>query len=311
MDPNVGVVAVPDQRLEKLAKIVGASKIIPTTIEFVDIAGLVKGASHGEGLGNQFLSHIREADAILEVVRIFENDKIVHVDGKVDPVKDIEVLETELILADLETLEKRAQKLEKEVKGQNQEAVAQLAVVKKIKSGLEKGSLARAISLSQDELALVSDLSLLTFKPIFYLFNSTEKQEEIAPELKKKHQVIADLKLEEEIMDLSPNERKELKVASNLDRVIVEAYQLLDLITFFTFNEQEARAWTVKRGATAPAAGGVIHTDFQKNFIRAEIINWLTLEKAGSYQTAHEKGLIKTEGKDYLVQDGDIIKIKV
>ena len=311
IDPNVGIVQVPDDRLDKINQVSNSEKVIPTAIEFVDIAGLVKGAAEGEGLGNQFLSHIREVDAILEVVRIFENNDITHVSGQINPEEDISIIEIELILADLETVNKRKEKLEKDVKSQDKEAQAELVVVDRLDAVLQKNQLASQAELTSEEFELIKDLQLLTFKPILYLFNSSENSLAIPDKFKDKNYVIADVKLEEDSMDLTSADKKELGVVSSLDQLIAEAYELLGLITFFTTGPKETRAWTIKKGATAPEAGAVIHTDFQEQFIKAMIINWQDLVKTGSEAKAYDLGLVRTEGKDYIVQDGDSIEFKV
>lgn len=302
IDPNVGVVQVPDERLQKLAEFSRSKKVVPAAVEFVDIAGLVKGAAEGEGLGNKFLSHIREVDAICEVVRAFKNDNIIHVHNKIDPENDIGVIEAELILADLETATKRLGTLEKEVRSLDKEAIKKQEIVKNIKAGLEAGKPARGI-VSPDEFILVKDLQLLTFKPILYVYNTSGNTD--VPGL------ALDIKTEEDLMDITEEEKKELEVESNIDKLIVEAYKLLGLMTFFTTGEDESRAWTVKIGSTAPEAGAAIHTDFKEKFIRAEVINWQELLSAGSYAVAREKGLIRTEGKGYIVKDGDTIEFKI
>lgn len=304
IDPNVGVVQVPDERLWKLAEFSRSKKVVPAAVEFVDIAGLVKGAAEGEGLGNKFLSHIREVDAICEVVRAFKNDNIIHVHNKIDPEDDIGVIEAELILADLETATKRLGTLEKEVRSLDKEAIKKQEIVKKIKAGLEAGRPARE-SVSPDEFILVKDLQLLTFKPILYVYNISGDKPTPGVGLK------LDIKTEEDLMDMSEEEKKELGVESDIDKLIIEAYKLLGLMTFFTTGEDETRAWTIRVGSAAPEAGAAIHTDFKEKFIRAEVINWQNLLNAGSYAAAREKGLIRTEGKNYIVKDGDVIEFKI
>ncbi len=304
IDPNVGVVQVPDERVSRLAVFSKSKKIIHAAIEFVDIAGLVKGAAEGEGLGNQFLSHIREVDAICEVVRVFENEKITHVHNKIDPENDIGVVETELILADLETVNKRMQKLEKEVRARDKEAIKNMEAAEKVKETLESGKPANLLDTKY--LTQIKDLHLLTAKPILYVFNSSFGNE-LTPGVGLK----IDIKTEEDLMEMSEDEKKELGVRSNLDELIARAYSLLGLMTFFTTGEDETRAWTIKVGSSAPEAGAAIHTDFQKKFIRADIIRWKDLLDAGSYAGAREKGLIRTEGKDHIVQDGDVIEFKI
>ncbi len=309
IDPNVGVVEVPDNRLQELAKISKPKKIIPTIIEFVDIAGLVKGAHKGEGLGNKFLSHIRECDAICEVVRQFEDNNIIHVDGKINPESDKETISMELIFADLSTVEKRLTKTEKEAKSGDKEAIKLKNLLKKLKQTLEDGKPLRELDFNDDENKAVKGFSLLTIKPIIYILNTGD-----AGEKKKKWDgeiLELNVKLEEEVAGLKEEEQKEYIKEfglgkSGLDKLISASYKLLGLITFLTTGPDETRAWTVKQGAKAPQAAGVIHTDFEKGFIRAEVINWQKLVEAGSEQAAREKGLIRTEGKDYIMQDGDV-----
>ena len=280
-------------------------------MEFVDIAGLVKGASEGEGLGNKFLANIREVDAIAEVVRVFDNDKIIHVHNKIDPSGDVGVVETELILADLETVGKRFGTLEKEAKFGNKEIVKKLEIVKKIKTVLEQGNLASACDLKDEEKVLVNDLHLLTLKPILYIYNISDKNAELPEELKKKNHVLLDIKTEEDLMEMSEQDKKELGVESNIDQLIVESYKLLGLMNYFTTGEDETRAWTIKQNSTAPQAGAAIHSDFEDKFIRAEVINWQDLLESGSYAKAREKGLVRTEGKEYIVKDGDVIEFRI
>ena len=304
IDPNVGVVEVPDERVSKLAEFSHSKKTVPAAVEFVDIAGLVKGAAEGEGLGNKFLSHIREVDAIAEVVRIFDNDRIIHVHKKIDPLNDVEVIETELILADLVTASKRIGTLEKEARGNDAEAIKKLDAVKKTKKGLEEGKMAKDCGLDKKETESIKDLHLLTFKPILYVYNVSDKNVEISEELKKKNYVVLDIKTEEDIMEMSCEDKKELGLESGIDKLIVESYGLLGLINFFTTGEDETRAWTIKNGST-------IHSDFQEKFIRAEVINWQNLLDTGSWAAAREKGLLRTEGKEYIVKDGDVIEFKI
>ena len=311
IDPSVGVVEVPDERLKKLAEFSKSKKVVPAVIEFVDIAGLVKGASEGEGLGNKFLSNIREVDAIAEVVRIFDNDKIIHVHSKIDPSGDVGVIETELMLADLETINKRIAGLERELKGNDKEIVKKLEVVKKIKSVLEQGKLARACELKDEEKLLIKDSHLLTIKPILYIYNISDKNMELPEELKKKNHVVLDIKMEEDLMEMSEQDKKELGVQSNMDKLIVESYELLGLMNYFTTGEDETRAWTIRQNSTAPEAGMAIHTDFKEKFIRAEVVNWQDLLTAGSYAKAREKGLVRTEGKEYVLKDGDVIEFRI
>jgi len=314
IEPNVGIVKVPDERLEKIAKISQPAKIIPTVIEFVDIAGLVKGAAEGEGLGNKFLANIREVDAILQVVRVFQNDQITHVNKKIDPVGDIETINTELILADLETVQKVEDRLVKEVRGQNKEAAAKLAVVQKIKKALEDGKLAKTADLDNKDEAtqvVVRELSLLTMKPILYVYNVADGGQELPGDLSKNSHLKLDIKTEEDLTEMTSKEITELDAKSSLDQLITESYKLLKLITFFTTGPDETRAWTIKKGWTAPQAGSAIHTDFEEKFVRAEIIHYEDLIKAGSESAARDQGLINLCGKDYIVQDGDIIEFKI
>ena len=309
IDPNVGVVKVPDFRLEKLAAISKPKKIIPTFIEFVDIAGLVKGASEGQGLGNKFLSHIRECDAILEVVREFKDDNIVHVNGKIDPAGDKETVNLELVLADLNTAEKRLEKVTREAKSGNKEMMALKNLLEKVKKQLAAGRAVRELTLTGEEMKEVKNLGLLTIKPIIYVLNVKEENPPSPP--LSRGEIRINAKLEAEIAGLPENEQaeyiKELGLSeSGLDKLIKAAYQTLGLITFLTTGADETRAWTIKRGVKAPEAAGVIHTDFQKGFVRVEVINWQKFIEAGSEARARELGLIRTEGKDYVMRDGDV-----
>ncbi|MCK5510402.1 redox-regulated ATPase YchF [Candidatus Parcubacteria bacterium] len=307
IDPNVGVVKVPDERLEKLAKISKSKKIIPTAIEFIDIAGLVKGAHAGEGLGNKFLANIRECDAICEVVRNFKDENITHVNGKINPDDDKETINTELVMADIDTIEKRILKTTKEARGGDKEAIKFLSLLEKIKDLLDKGTGARELDLDDDEKVLIKTLNLLSIKPIIYVLNGEEENLKI-----NDGEIIKlNIKLEEEIAALDEEEQKEYirelcLEQSGLDKLIKASYKLLELITFLTTGPEETKAWTVASGAKAPQAAGVIHTDFEKGFIRAEIVNWKKLLEAGSEASARDKGLIRTEGKDYIMQDGDV-----
>jgi GTP-binding protein YchF len=319
IDPNVGIVAVPDERLAKLAEISQPKKIIPTAIEFVDIAGLVKGAHKGEGLGNQFLSHIRECDAICEVVREFENKDIIHVEGKIDPEGDRETINLELIMADLATVEKRLDKVSREARSGDKEATKLKNVLEKINEALSAGKAAREVELDEEEKKTIKSLSLLTAKPILYVLNSDANTPLIRGDggVDWDSDIIKiNAKLEEEIANLPEGEQaeyiKELGLDdSGLNKLIKASYNLLGLITFLTTGADETRAWTVKRGSKAPEAAGVIHTDFEKGFIRAEVINWEKFIEAGSEANAREKGWIRTEGKDYIIQDGDVCNFLV
>jgi len=309
INPNVGVVKVPDERLEKIAAISKPKKIIPTIIEFVDIAGLVKGASQGEGLGNQFLSHIRECDAICEVIRSFTDKNVIHVSGKIDPADDKETVSTELILADLATMEKRLAKVSKEAKSGDKELIKLTDLLKKLKETLAAGKPARQLILNEEEKELVKSLSLLTVKPIIYVLNGDNGENELKVE--DGEVINLNVKTEEEISNLPEEEQKEFikelgLAESGLVKLIKASYRLLGLITFFTIESNETQAWTVKRGTKAPEAAGVIHTDFSKGFVRAEVINWQKFVEIGGEQKAREKGWLRTEGKDYIVRDGDI-----
>jgi GTP-binding protein YchF len=310
IDPNVGVVKVPDERLDKIAAISKPKQIIPTTIEFVDIAGLVEGAHKGEGLGNQFLANIRECDAICEVVRNFEDSNIVHVNGKIDPESDQETINMELIFADLQTIDKRLSKVAREARGGDKELVKLKNLLDKIKEILEAGKAARELELDEDERKLIKSLNLLTTKPIFYIMN--EKEDGDNKDLGWDGEVLKlNIKQEEEVAGLPEEEQAEyieelgLK-QSGLDKLIKTAYKLLKLITYITTGSDETKAWTTKIDSKAPQAAGVIHTDFEKGFIRAEVINWEKFIEAGGEVAAKEKGLVRTEGKDYIMQDGDV-----
>lgn len=321
IDPSVGVVGVPDERLDKLAKLSSSEKKIPAAIEFTDIAGLVSGASRGEGLGNQFLSHIREVDAIAEVVRIFEDKDITHVHGELNPLHDIEVINLELILADFQTVTKRRANVERDVKRGDKSAIAEDALLARLEEALDAGALASSLSYTEDEQAFLRDLHLLTMKKILYVVNK-KSDEEIPSTLtsflkeQKASFVVLDSKTEHELSALSEDERgvmrKELGVEeSGLDALIKASYAMLGLITFFTTGPEETRGWTIKEGSSAPTAGAAIHSDFRDKFIRAEVVAYDDLMKAGSYATAREHGLVRTEGKEYVVKDGDVIEFKI
>lgn len=327
IDPNVGVVEVPDERLVLLNQMFQPKRLIPTSYEFVDIAGLVKGASRGEGLGNKFLSHIREVDAIAHVVRCFEDENITHVSGKVDPVSDIETINLELVLADLETLEKRLEKSKKNLKSGEKKHKLEYELLEKIKTVLENGQPVRSISLDEEEEKLVRDLHFLTKKPVLYVANVSENEVsdyEENPYVKQVQEyatgegaevIVISAKVESEIAELDGEDRKlfleELGLEeSGLNRLIRAAYKLLGLITYFTAGEPEVRAWTVKKDTKAPQAAGVIHTDFERGFIRAEVVSFGDLIETGSMLQVKEKGLLRLEGKDYIVQDGDIMHFR-
>jgi hypothetical protein len=308
IEPNVGVINVPDERIEKLAVLEKSEKLVPTSIRFVDIAGLVKGAAEGAGLGNKFLSHIREVDAIVQVVRFFENKDIIHVDGSVNPARDKDVINLELILADLATVNKRLEGLGREIKSGNKEAITLKGGLDKLKTALDTGSLARAVSLTEEEARLVSQLQLLTMKPMLYVANTNDP----ATALKLGAEFLPiDVKIEQELSELSLDEQKEYMkelglAESGLDKLAKAAYKLLNLITFFTAGPTETKAWTIVAGTKAPQAAGVIHTDFEKGFIKAEVIGWDKLLQAGSYAAARDKGWLRLEGKEYLMNDGDV-----
>ena len=323
IEPNVGVVAVPDERLEDLANIYKPQKITPAVIEFVDIAGLVKGASHGEGLGNKFLSHIREVDSIIEVVRCFEDSNIVHVDGSINPIRDIETINLELIFADMETVEKRLDNAKKKLKA-DKKYQEEIDVLEKVKVALEQGKPARLVELNDEQKEMLKDAFLLTMKPILYVANISEKElstadqnenvQKVKEYAKQENAEVIPLcvKIEEELASLEKDEQKEMLDAlgleeSGLNKVIKASYDLLGLMSFLTAGEPEVRAWTIKKGTKAPEAAGKIHTDIQRGFIRAEVVSYDDLMKEGSINAVKEKGLMRLEGKDYIMQDGDVV----
>ena len=323
IEPNVGVVPVPDDRLEVLAKMYKTEKITHAIVEFVDIAGLVKGASKGEGLGNKFLSHIREVDAICEVVRCFEDSNITHVDGNIDPIRDIETINLELIFADIETIDKKIERVKKKIKA-DKKFQDELNILEKIKNTLEQGKPARSLNFTDEEIILLKETFLLTMKPILYIANISEQQIENAAEDKYVKQVIQYaeqenaevvplcVKIEEELASLEEQDKQEMMEAlgikkSGLDMVIQKSYNLLGLMSFLTAGEPEVRAWTIKKGTKAPQAAGKIHTDIERGFIRAEVVSYNDLIKEGSMVNAKEKGLVRSEGKDYIMQEGDIV----
>lgn len=324
IEPNVGVVAVPDERLTALAEMYHPKKLTPATIEFVDIAGLVKGASKGEGLGNKFLSHIREVDAIVHVVRCFENDDIIHVEGSVDPKRDIDIINIELILADLEMVQRRLDKSAKALKG-DKSLAGEVEFLKRLAAALENGIPARAVETDKSEAEILSSIALLSSKPVIYACNMSEDDFSNGIETNARfaavQQIAADegaetlpicASMEAEISTLAPEE-KELFLAdlglehSGLDRLIQKCYKLLGLISYLTAGEPEVRAWTIRRGTKAPAAAGKIHSDFERGFIRAEVVSFTDLMACGSMVAAKEKGLVRSEGKEYVMQDGDIV----
>lgn len=333
IDPNVGVVEVPDERLSKLAEISKSGRIVPTTIEFVDIAGLVKGASEGQGLGNKFLSHIRECDAIAQVLRTFQDTNVIHVDGAIDPMRDAETIRLELALADLDTVSKRFQNVERQLKsGRTKELEFELATLQRAKDAIEQvgahgdAPALRDLEWTDDERKILKGLSLLTLKPMLYVVNVSEEQ---LQDVSWKNLVGAHgdppssgrfipvcIKMESELASMSDDERIEYLSAlgqtqSGLDQLIVEAYDILGLITFLTSGEMETRAWTVVKGTKAPQAAGVIHTDFEKNFIRVEVTKWQDFVEYGGEAKCREKGLVRIEGKDYVMQDGDVCYFRV
>ena len=326
IEPNVGVVAVPDERLDKLTEMYKPEKTTHAVIEFVDIAGLVKGASRGEGLGNKFLSHIRETDAIVEVVRCFEDSNVVHVDGSVNPLRDIDTINLELIFADIETVNKRLDKARKNLKADKKYQL-EIDLLEKILKTLEEGKSARTLEFNEDEQALVKDMFLLTTKPILYVANVSEEQLEDAEndtlvkqvkeyaEKEKAEVIPLCVKIEEELSGLEDEDKKEMLEAlgleeSGLDKVIKKSYDLLGLMSFLTAGEPEVRAWTIKKGTKAPQAAGKIHSDIERGFIKAEVVSYDDLIREGSMNAAKEKGLVRSEGKEYIMQDGDIVLFK-
>jgi len=329
IDPSVGVIAVPDERLDALSNLSNSQKIIPAIVEFVDIAGLVKGASEGEGLGNKFLSNIREVDAIVEVVRIFDDTNIAHINGTIDPFDDIEVINLELIMADFQTVTKRLSNMEKEVRSGDKNALSEYDVLKKIEQALIAGKLANSLELDERERVATKQINLLTMKPILYVLNKKsdginiddiqdERYKRLMNFLENSNAiwVEVDANVENELKDVSNNDKLEFRrefgiFESGIDNLIRKSYKLLNLITYFTTGADETRAWTILRGTTAPSAGAAIHTDFKDKFIRAEIISYEKLIEAGSYASAREKGWTRTEGKEYVVQDGDVVEFKI
>ncbi len=324
IEPNVGVVAVPDKRLDLLAELYHPKSVVPASIEFVDIAGLVKGASKGEGLGNKFLSHIREVDAIIHVVRCFENNDIVHVEGSIDPGRDIETINLELILADVEVLDKRIVRVQKAMKG-DKSLGKELAILERYKEALDNGLCARTVEVTEDEKELLTDFNLLTNKPVIYACNMGEDDFLGGIDSNARYQAVKAIaeaegsevlpicaELEAEIASLSKEEKAEFLAdlgieQGGLDLLIQRSYDLLGLMSFLTAGEPEVRAWTIKKGTKAPQAAGKIHSDIERGFIRAEVINYQTLLEQGSLAAAREKGLVRSEGKDYIMQDGDVV----
>lgn len=328
IDPSVGVVAVPDRRLDALSKMSNTQKIMPAIVEFVDIAGLVKGASEGEGLGNQFLQNIRECDAIAEVVRLFDDEDVHHVSGRVEPLHDIEVIDLELALADLQSAQKQLDRLERDSRGGDKDLIAERDVLRKIVPALESGKAARTVVLDEKEKAIAKKFQFLTMKPMLYVLNrksgalnidaeNGERWRELKNFLDNSDAgyVTVDAGVERELTDVHDDERmefrRELGVADDgINALITAGYALLDLISFFTTGEKETRAWTIRRGSMAPEAGAAIHSDFRDKFIRAEVIRWDTLLENGSWAKAREKGHVRSEGKEYIVQDGDVVEFR-
>lgn len=323
IEPNVGVVDVPDHRLDVLAKMYNTQKVTPASIEFMDIAGLVAGASHGEGLGNKFLSHIREVDAIVHVVRCFVNDKIIHVSGSVDPIRDIEIINLELVLADLEQVTKKYEKDSKLIRTGDKSLIESVALLEKVKSWLEAEKPVRTMTLTDDEKEILKSFSLLTAKPVIYVANISEDDIEIgendmsravAEYAHAEHSGVISLcaRIEEELISLPKEERDDFKAElgikeSGLEKLVKASYDLLGLMSYLTAGEKEVRAWTIKKGTKAPQAAGKIHTDFEKGFIKAEIVSYDDLVEAGSFLKAKEKGKVRMEGKEYVMQDGDVV----
>lgn len=323
IEPNVGVVDVPDERLPHLVEMYKTKRCIPTAMRFVDIAGLVKGASKGEGLGNKFLAHIRQVDAVAQVIRCFEDENVTHVEGGLDPLRDIEIINTELCLADLDTLEKRLERVQKLVKTGDKKAPAELAVLLRIKEMLDQALPARRVEMTEDDLLLIGDLNLMTLKPVIFIANVSEDEVATADDNKyvkmvKQYAaqegaevVTISAKVESEIAELSNEDAKEFLAElglteSGLDKLIKASYYLLGLVTFLTAGVQEVRAWTIKKGTKAPQAGGKIHSDIERGFIRAEIVSYDDLVTTGSANAAREKGLVRLEGKEYIMKDGDV-----
>lgn len=329
IDPSVGIVGVPDMRLEKLSQLSGSKKIIPAAIEFVDIAGLVRGAASGEGLGNQFLAHIRETDAIGHMVRIFDDGNVIHVDGNVQPLRDVETIELELALADLQTVDKRLQNIGRDAKRGDKDAILEQEVLERIRPHLDQGKRAITLPYTEEELRVLKSLQLLTMKPMLYILNkkagaynldekSDPRFEELLTYIAATNSIatIVDAKIEDELKDFSPDEQIifRLELAAHKDGIpelISAAYTLLGLETFLTTGEVETRAWTIKKGSSAPIAGMAIHTDFREKFIRAEVVAYTDLIACESYAVARTQGKVRTEGKEYIVKDGDVIEFKI
>lgn len=329
IDPSIGVVAVPDERLQKLSLFSKSVKTLPAVVEFVDIAGIVKGAAEGEGLGNKFLSNIREVDAIAEVVRIFDDENIIHVDGKVDPLKDIEIINYELILADTETVTRRRANISRDIKRGDKMAIIEDVVISKIEKVLSEGRLASSADLTKEDMVVVKGLHLLTMKPFLYVLNKKAGSKNLDELNDDRFQrllaffkdskaiwVVVDAGIEQELKDLNFEEKGEFRKDfgsddDGINNLIRKGYELLNLITYFTTGEDETRAWTIASGSTAPVAGTAIHNDFKDKFIKADVVEWNKLLDSGSFAHAREKGLVRTEGKEYIVKDGDVIEFKI
>ena len=329
IDPSVGIIPVPDERLLKLSQMSKSAKTIPAIVEFIDIAGLVKNASRGEGLGNQFLANIRETDAIAHIVRIFEDKSITHVHGEIDPMNDIEIINLELIMADFQTVSKRIGNLGKDIKKGNKKAIVEYEILKKVENALDSGKFASSIGLKNDEKEIIKSLCLLTVKKMLYVLNKkngANNLDELKDERFKKFLdfaektrsdfVVVDAGIENELSKINEKEKNEYRkklgvLDDGINELIKKSYFLLNLITFLTTREKESRAWTIKNGSTAQEAGAAIHTDFKEKFIKAEIINWKDLQGAGSYANARAKGLVRTEGKEYVIKDGDVVEFKI
>jgi len=326
IEPNIGIVTVPDKRLKKIAEIIKPEKITPTIIKFIDIAGLVKGAHKGDGLGNQFLAHIRECDAILEIVRTFsvseeagssknegsESEEVQYqLSESPNPKRDTEIIKTEFIMKDLETTKKTLEKLEKQKKLGDKELIKKADILKKVEQGLSQEKKVSELGLNEEEISDIKEFQFLTLKPSVYVFNIAKEQKpEVPPTIPS--YLTLDLKLEKEISELSESDIKELELAAQLDSLIIACYNILDLITFYTIaGLKETRAWTLKKEKKCPEAGGIVHSDFEENFIKAEVISWQKLIETGSWGKAKETGLVRTEGKNYIVQDGDVIEFKI
>jgi len=329
IDPSVGVVSVPDERLQKLADVSHSQKVIPAAVEFVDIAGLVKGASEGEGLGNQFLAHIREVDAIAHIVRIFEDENVIHVHNAISPCDDIATINMELILADLETVKKRITSLEREAKRGLKEAILEQGVLLELRGALERGVFPLPSLKDKKEIRIVKELHLLTAKPVLYVLNkksggknldesNDDRYKKLLEFLKENSHlwVTVDARIEEELSEIPLLEKETYREAlhvkdDGVNTLIKKGHELLGLIAFFTTGEKETRAWTIIRGVTAPIAGAAIHSDFSDKFIRADVIDWKDLVSSGGYAKAREKGLVRTEGKEYIVKDGDVVEFRI